>query len=244
VGRRSPARLSHPTVFLHNDCMRHTSIGQRLHGSTRDLVLVSVTGALALAADLALMWWNHWVGLEGRGVVALLALWAYLYLLQGDLPSLGLTLTPRQTWRYWARMTLVIGFAIGFCLLVGLGAWVLLGFEVPKVMVAPQDIGPTFLHMVVCAPVLEETLYRLVLCVPCVVLLRPWGAVALSGLVFAGLHLVYGNPGPENLVGGFFLAWAYLKSGTLVVPLLLHALGNLCALLAQVGAWYYLMGAL
>jgi membrane protease YdiL (CAAX protease family) len=49
--------------------------------------------------------------------------------------------------------------------------------------------------------------------------------------------VIYCNPSPENLVGGFFLAWAYLKSGGLAVPVLLHGLGNLVALASQVGAW-------
>ncbi len=44
------------------------------------------------------------------------------------------------------------------------------------------------------------------------------------------------------MVGGFFLAWAYLKSESLAVPVLLHGLGNLCALAGQVAAWSWLVG--
>jgi uncharacterized protein len=84
----------------------------------------------------------------------------------------------------------------------------------------------------------------MVLCLPAVVLLRPGGAVAASGLLFGALHFAYGNPSPENLAGGFFLAWAYLKSGTILVPLLLHSLGNLCAVAGQVAGWYWLGGVL
>ncbi len=32
---------------------------------------------------------------------------------------------------------------------------------------------------------------------------------------------------PDNLVAGFFVAWAYLRSETIVIPIALHALGNL-----------------
>ena len=46
-------------------------------------------------------------------------------------------------------------------------------------------------------------------------------------------------PGPDNLIAGFFLAWAFLKSGSIIVPLALHALGNLCALVSWVGMWWY-----
>jgi len=41
-------------------------------------------------------------------------------------------------------------------------------------------------------------------------------------------------------VGGFIPAWAFLKSESIAVPVLLHGLGNLCVLAAQVAAWYWL----
>lgn len=68
-------------------------------------------------------------------------------------------------------------------------------------------------------------------------------AIVVSGVVFGGLHVVNGNPSPENLVGGLFLAWAYLKSGTIYIPILLHSLGNFVAWAGQVAAWYWLHGA-
>jgi membrane protease YdiL (CAAX protease family) len=73
---------------------------------------------------------------------------------------------------------------------------------------------------------------------------RPWTAVTVSGLAFAALHIVHGNPSPENLVGGFFLAWAYLKSGSIYIPILLHSLGNFVAWAGQVAAWYWLRGTM
>jgi uncharacterized protein len=68
----------------------------------------------------------------------------------------------------------------------------------------------------------------------------PWRAIAASGAVFALLHVAYGNPSPENLLGGFFLAWAYLRSGSVWLPVLLHSAGNLLCLAAQLGTWYWL----
>ena len=47
----------------------------------------------------------------------------------------------------------------------------------------------------------------------------------------------------QPLRGGFFRAWAYLKSKSIAVPVVLHGLGNLCAQAAQVGAWYWFGGA-
>jgi len=207
------------------------------------LAAASALAVLVIAADFALVLWNHSpASTEGRGVLALFALAANLWLVQGDLASLGFRLTPRQGWWSWVRVSSRIGLAVAACFVVGLGAWVLSGHEVPIYVTAPGNIGSAFLHMCVFAPVLEETTYRLAVCVPLAVLLGPWKAIAISGLAFAGLHVAYGNPSPENLVGGFFLAWTYLKSESIAVPVLLHGLGNLCALASQVGAWYWLRG--
>jgi membrane protease YdiL (CAAX protease family) len=222
-----------------------TAIGQRLKSSPGELAAASATAALVVAADLALVWWNRYpASLEGRSVLALLALAANLRLVQGDLPSLGLRLTPLQGWWHWVWVSLLIGLAVAACILVGLGVWVWSGHELPIYTVAPDELGPSFLHMCVFAPVVEETTYRIAVCMPLAVLLGPWKAIAVSGLAFGGLHVASGNPSPENLVGGFFLAWAYLRSESIAVPVLLHGLGNLCALSAQVGAWYWLRGAL
>jgi uncharacterized protein len=217
-----------------------TAIGQRLHSSPGRLAAATAVALLVVAADFALVLWNRgMVGTEGRGVLALLALAINLRLVQGDPASLGLVM-PVQGWRYWGRMALLIGLVVAACIVVGLGAWVLSGHELPVYATDPRDLGAWFLHGCVFAPVLEETTYRLALCVPLSAWLGPWRAIALSGVAFGGLHVAYGNPSPENLVGGFFLAWAYLKSESIVVPVVLHGLGNLAALAGQVGMWYWL----
>jgi membrane protease YdiL (CAAX protease family) len=221
-----------------------TTIGRQLHDSPRNLALASVVGVFAIATDLALVWWDHYpVSIEGRGAVALVGLAAYFYLVRGDLASVGLTVTTAQGWRYWIRATFLIGLAVAGLIVLGLGLWVLLGHELPVYTTPPRAFGVSFLHMCVFAPILEEATYRLLICVPLAGWRRPWLAIAASGLAFGGLHLVYGNPSPENLLGGLFLAWAYLKSGTICVSVLLHSFGNLCALVGQIGAWYWLAGA-
>ena len=208
-----------------------TTIGQTLHDSPR-LAIAGLIGALAVAADFSLEWWSkdlrYLNAAEGRGAVALFGLAAYVYLVQGDLKSLGLTLRPIQGWRYWVKATLLIGLAFAGIVAAGLGLLALCGSKHATTLRAmpPQFLGVAFLHMCVFAPVLEETLYRLLVCVPLAGWKRPRMAIAVSGVIFAALHFVYGNPGPENAVGGLFLAWAYLKSETIVVPVLLHALGN------------------
>jgi membrane protease YdiL (CAAX protease family) len=90
----------------------------------------------------------------------------------------------------------------------------------------------------VAAPVIEEMLYRIVICVPLVALAGFWGAALISRAVFAGLHFMYGNPAPDNSIAGYVLAWAFLKSGSIIVPVFLHTTGNACAFVVQVINWH------
>jgi membrane protease YdiL (CAAX protease family) len=182
--------------------------------------------------------------IDPRLLLAFVPLAAYLWLARGDRRSLGLNLAPLHGWGYWCRITLVLGLFTG--VLVGglvVIAWVvyrLLGANMPVYATPPHRVADAFVRMCVTAPLLEESIYRVAICVPAAVLLRPAGAIAVSGLLFGLLHVCAGNPGPDNLIAGFFLAWAFLKSGSITVPLAWHSLGNLCALAMQVGTWYWL----
>jgi membrane protease YdiL (CAAX protease family) len=49
---------------------------------------------------------------------------------------------------------------------------------------------------------------------------------------FALLHHRYGNLSPENALAGLLLGWAYLRSGSLALPILLHSVGNALVFLA------------
>jgi membrane protease YdiL (CAAX protease family) len=220
-----------------------TAIGQHLRSSPAALATALAVAAAVIAADFALVCsGDYLLCVEGRGALAVLALAAQVRLVTGDLASVGLRLTPVQGWWYWGRAALLIGLGVLACVVVGFGAWVLAGWELPKYATPPAAAGAAFLRMCLFVPVQEEAVYRLALCVPLAVWLGPWGAVAVSGLVFGGLHWAYGNPSPENQVAGFLLAWAYLKSESIAAPVILHGLGNLCALAAQVGTWYWLRG--
>jgi len=202
--------------------------------------MASAVGAMVVVADLALVRWATYAeALEGRRVLAVVALAVHLRLTHGDLASVGLQ-TPNQGWRWWVRVSLWIGLAVAACVVIGLGLWVVCGGKLPVYATPPSDTGWSFLRMCVFAPVLEEVVYRLALCVPLAVWLGPWRAIVVSALAFAGLHLAAGSPSPENLIGGFFLAWAYLKSESIVIPVLLHSLGNLFALVAQIWTWFWL----
>jgi uncharacterized protein len=220
-----------------------TAIGQELERSRTVLATAAAVGIAGVAADFAFIFWDFTLSVEARGALAVIALGAQIRLANGDMTSVGLRMTPTQGWWFWGRAALLIGFAVLVCVAVGLAVWIIAGRTIPVYATAPGNIGPAFVRMCVIAPVVEETIYRLGLCVPLAVLLGPWRAIAISGLAFAGMHWAYGIPSPENLIGGFFLAWAFLKSESLAVPVALHGLGNVCALASQMGAWYWLRTA-
>jgi CAAX protease family protein len=173
-----------------------------------------------------------------RLLIALAAVGLCWIIVAGDRASLGLALRPLQPWSYWCRVTLVIAGLT----LVSIGVFAalvpLLHLEVAIPRTPPAESLSTFYHMCVTGPLYEEALYRIVLCAPLAAALGPRATILLGGVVFGLLHVVYGNPGPDNLIAGFFLGWAFLKSGTITVPLAWHSLGNGLALISHVINWY------
>jgi uncharacterized protein len=96
-----------------------------------------------------------------------------------------------------------------------------------------SELWPSLIFSCLQAPAVEELLYRGVLCVSVVQAIGRTPTVVLSGVTFASLHYVYGNPGPDNAVAGFILAWAFIASGSILVPVFMHAGGNFLVLLIQ-----------
>jgi membrane protease YdiL (CAAX protease family) len=85
------------------------------------------------------------------------------------------------------------------------------------------------------APLLEEFLARGV-AVPA--LERAGGsrlAILGSGVLWPCTHLVFGDPitMPFYALQGMFFAWVFLKSRSLIVPVVLHSLNNLHVNLAN-----------
>ncbi len=160
-----------------------------------------------------------------------------------DGASFAIRLSPLQGWLYWAKVTIVLG-AIFLVVLVAFAA-VYLGFlhrsiPLPYLYLShSSQIWPLFVWMCVVAPTTEEIIFRLAVCPPVTAWLGPKTAIAISGVIFGAVHVLGGNPGPDNLLAGFVLAWAFLKSGTLAVPMAFHFLGNLCAFANQVFCFYW-----
>lgn len=176
----------------------------------------------------------------GLPLPALVGLVAVLCCRDGEVPELGLRLVPDQGWRYWFRLAIRFGLMIA----VVLSVWAVLSLVQTK----PYDeriyysTEPRFLnlvHMCVMAPVAEEVIFRALLTMAVLPTLGPRGTIALSGLVFAAIHVLGGNASPENQIAGFLLAWTFLKSRTILVPIAMHAGGNCFALAGQVACWYF-----
>lgn len=214
-----------------------TPIGQSLRQSPVHLAWASGAAAAFVLGDVLLCLRPEAI-LPYRLVFLPLTLIVLMRMPHCDRPSLGLTMRPRQGWVYWGKVTILIGVFMGF--VVG-GGLIVMRFKSGTFASfgrSPGHFVEALLPACVNAPIIEETIYRLILCVPAVCLLRPAGAIVLSGAVFAIFHFTSGVASPDNFVAGYILCWAYLKSGSLLVPIVLHALGNFCILLLQLGAWY------
>jgi membrane protease YdiL (CAAX protease family) len=214
-----------------------SAVGQVLRDSRQPRSLAVVVGLTTIFIDFAIVTFHF--DPMNRGALAILSLTLIVGLTEGDRISLGLRLTPSQGWSPWIRITAVISVAVAVCISIGIWAMVLMGRQIPFYTTAPDRFVERLLDMCFVYPTLEETIYRVVVCVPLVPVVGCWRTITFCGILFGALHVAYGNPSPENLVGGFFLAWAYLKSETILIPFLLHAGGNLIVLIGQTAGWYF-----
>ena len=198
------------------------------------------TIALAVVASSALESYL-WLGTL-QAAVALAGLVMVLLINDGHLPVLGLRLVPVQGWRYWIGMTIWFGLGIAVLLAIFVAVWWMLEWTIPLRRTEPRYMWRTMLLMCVYAPFVEEVVFRGLLTVAVLPTFGRWGTILISGTVFALLHIAGGNPGPDNQVAGFLLAWAFLRSETILVPIVMHAAGNLIALGIQIAAWYLRAG--
>lgn len=124
---------------------------------------------------------------------------------------------------------------LGWSLLAGASVIFLVDFLMSYLTFLPDLLRDTFdmlqsgwlgiLCVAVLGPVLEELLFRGAITK---VLLRrydPFKAILISGLIFGIFHL---NPAQvvAASLSGFFFAWLYYKSGSLLPGILIHILNN------------------
>lgn len=215
-----------------------TPIGRALAASPGRAALAAGAATTLVALDmwsplgLDVIWARLVPGVAGLLLLGFLARW--------DIASLGLRVRLLPDARYWIRGAIAIGLIVlGVVALAALGALILgLPLQYPS-ETDSSVFFPWFLRSCFGAPVYEELLYRLVFCVAMVALAGRWPAILLSGAVFAFLHVVYGVPSPDNFSAGFVFAWAFFRSGSILVPAVLHSLGNLCVVLSHLAYFWW-----
>lgn len=218
-----------------------TPIGNQLKSRGRRAATAMISAGVVLT-DIVLVAGGH-AGYGGlRTALPLFAVFSLLLLADGDLASVGLVFRPIRGFRYWIKATLASGALVGSVVLIVFLYFVVLGRELPVIGLPIDFVPSSFVRMCVVAPIVEEATYRFALCTAACAVFGPRRAILLSGSAFALLHVLYGNPGPDNMTAGFVLAWSYVASGSIFVPILLHALGNFCVLIAWVGIWYWRIG--
>ena len=119
-------------------------------------------------------------------------------------------------------------------------SYVLGNSEVPDFMVemynTARSIPILFLAIVVAAPILEELFFRGFLFEGIRhSRLGAAGALIITSLVWASLHTQYGFSEIQWIFfWGIILGWARLKTGSTLLAILLHGIGNLIAMIQLV----------
>jgi membrane protease YdiL (CAAX protease family) len=170
-------------------------------------------------------------------LIALLGTVSVLSLDPENSVALGFNPRPRQGWGYWFRLALLFALMIGVISLLGFIIYRVNGWAIPIYKTQPS-VGLLVL-MCIDAPVSEEIIFRTLLTLAILPTLGEWGTIVAGGVLFSLLHVLNGNPGPDNQIAGFMLGWTFIKSKTILVPLAMHAGGNLIALGFQIAAWYF-----
>src|SRR5262245_44500342 len=180
-----------------------TLIGQRLREAPGRLVAGVAVGIVVVVADLLLFWhWNCDRADQGRALLGLVVLLVYAELAKGDLPSVGLSAIPTQGWPYWLLVATVLAVSVG-AVAIPLGmAWWALGWPLDDVFYPEPITVDGITNSCVRAPVFEELIYRVGLCVPAAAVLGPRAAILLSGVALGVLHVIYGNAQPATSLPG------------------------------------------
>ena len=141
---------------------------------------------------------------------------------------------PHGGWRWWIQVSfLVMGLAL-LCLAALFWLSSVVTWLPHLAQLDPHDLPSLLLYACVLAPLLEEGVYRLLLCTALAACFRQRTVILISGTLFVLLHFAYGNLALTNVAAGYLLAWVYLRSGSLWLTILWHSFGNLAILLAQV----------
>jgi membrane protease YdiL (CAAX protease family) len=88
------------------------------------------------------------------------------------------------------------------------------------------------INAAVVAPVFEEMMFRgLFQTMIRSIIVKPWISISLSSIIFTAVH-INASHWPALLVLAFTLGYAYEKSGSLLRPIIIHAIFNAAAIIA------------
>jgi membrane protease YdiL (CAAX protease family) len=197
-----------------------TTIEEQIRGSRGLLIGSTLLGLAAVASDFAIVLAGR-TALFPRLLLGTIVLLAYVQIVAkygaGTVP--GFRLPSREEWKRW--LLLFGGAAVGLAIVVIVGRrWF------PSHFAPPPPVSWLAVYACIVWPIYEETVYRVALCTPSAAVAGRTGAIVVNGLVFAALHVAYGNPDPSNAVGGFVLAWIFLRSRSVLVCITAHSIGN------------------
>lgn len=104
----------------------------------------------------------------------------------------------------------------------------------PDLIVAGVGLTPLVLISYCIQPaIVEELFFRYLALDSLRAVMSPQAAVVLSSLMFGLAHVGVPLSIPILCVVGMVLAWARVASGSLILPMVMHALHNLCVVLWQ-----------
>jgi membrane protease YdiL (CAAX protease family) len=195
-----------------------------------------VAALLAVAADMLLCYYVRDFAFSWqRAILPTIALLCYQHLQRKHGGRGWPQIPPDGGWRSWVKVSLIVtAWALLLWFLL-FGVASLFDWYGPRFpTLDPAKLPPMLVSSCVLAPVLEEAVYRYLLCTALAMRFRHRTVVFISGTLFGLLHFTYGNLAPTNLLAGYLLSWAYLMSSSLWIPVVWHAVGNLGILLAQV----------
>lgn len=142
------------------------------------------------------------------------------------------TLQPALAW--------ALGFPVIFAALFLNGAYhtamrgLLHAQSEPDLILSGAGLTPLVLFAYCVQPaIIEELFFRYLALDSLRTVMSPWAAIFLSSLMFGLAHVGVPLSIPVLVVVGVALAWARVASGSLVLPMVLHLLHNLCVVLGQ-----------
>jgi len=201
-----------------------------LQGVCTAIIIAATQADLATPAPMSII-----SGLMASAVVQLMLLWLYLRK-DGRLEALGLY--------DFGRMPLhkATGLAISLVIAAMAFNFVYANYVIPGVgmqddmakMLAgipptPLNMAAMFFAMTIAAPIVEELLFRGLLQNALAKYVPVWGAILLSSLLFALVHLqLYAIPALMSLSIAF--GYLYHRTGSLRTNIILHMANNVFAL--------------